>query len=49
MRSKYGKQKITRHLLPYISRSKNNQKMKYGKLTEYNTRIIFLEKSYTKS
>ena len=30
-----------------ISRSKANQAMKLGQLTEYNMRNIFLEKSYT--
>ena len=30
-----GKQIIKIHILPYISRSKNNQKMKLGQLTEY--------------
>ena len=28
--------------------SKDNQAMKFGQLTEYNMRNIFLEKSYTK-
>ena len=31
-----------------ISRSKDNQKMKFAQLIEYNMRNIFLEKSYTK-
>ena len=35
------------HILPNISRSKDNQTMKLGKLIEYNTINIFLEKSYT--
>ena len=32
----------------HISRSKGNQTMKFGQLIEYNMRIIFAEKSYTK-
>ena len=35
-------------MLPNISRSKGNQAMKFGQLIEYNTRNIFVEKSYTK-
>ena len=31
-----------------MSRSKDNQAMKYGPLIEYNMRNIFFEKSYTK-
>ena len=31
-----------------ISQSKSNQKMKFGQITEYKMRNIFLEKSYTK-
>ena len=31
-----------------ISRSKSNQTMKSGQSVEYNTRNIFIEKSYTK-
>ena len=34
------------HILSNISQG--NQKMKFGQLTEYNMRNIFLEKSYTK-
>ena len=34
--------------MPDISRSKANQTMKFGQLTVYNMRSIFLEKSYTK-
>ena len=33
---------------PGYSKSKHNQTMKFGQLIEYNTRNIFLEKSYTK-
>ena len=36
------------HVLPNISRSKANQTMKFGQLTEYNTGNNFLGKSYTK-
>ena len=35
------------HMLSNISRSKNNQTMKFVQLIEYNTAKIFLEKSYT--
>ena len=31
----------------HISRSKDNQAIKFGQLIEYNIRNIFLEKSYT--
>ena len=49
MTSQTGKQIITTHILPNISRTKNNQTMKFGHAIEYNTRnIVFLEKSYTK-
>ena len=36
------------HIIPNISRSEDNQTMKFGQLTECNMRNIFLEKSYTK-
>ena len=36
------------HILAYISRSKGNQTMKFGRLIECNMKNIFLEKSYTK-
>ena len=48
MKSKLGYQTIVVHILPNISRSKDNQTMKFGQLIEYNMRNIFLEKSYTK-
>ena len=48
MTSKLGKQTITIHILPYISRSENNQTIKFGHLIKYNMRRIFLEKSYPK-
>ena len=46
--SQPGKQTIAMHMFPNISRSKDNQTNKFGQLIEYNMRIIFLEKSYTK-
>ena len=48
MTSQTGQQIIMIHILSNISRSKGNQKMKFGPSIEYNTRNIFLEKSYTK-
>ena len=35
------------HLLPNILRNKRYQAIKFGQLTEYNMRNIFVEKSYT--
>ena len=46
--SQPGLQTIAMHILPNISRSKGNQKMKFGQLIEYNLRNSFVEKSYTK-
>ena len=43
-----GEQTIAMHISHNISRSKSNQTMIFGQLVEYNMRIIFLEKSYTK-
>ena len=43
-----GKQTIAIHILPIISRSKDNQTMKFGQLIEYNMRNFFLVKPYTK-
>ena len=40
-------QTIVIQILPNISRSKGNQKMKFVQLIEYKMRNIFLEKSYT--
>ena len=48
MTSQSGKQLITIHILPNISRSKGNCTMKFGQLLEYNIRNIFLKKSNTK-
>ena len=36
------------HILPNISRSQVNQRMKFGQLIEYNMRNIFIEKSFIK-
>ena len=46
--SKSGLKIITIHVLTNILRSKGNQEMELGKLREYNSRNIFLKKSYTK-
>ena len=43
-----GKQTIAIQILANISTSKRNQTMKFGQLIEYNMRIIFLEKSFSK-
>ena len=48
LKSQPGKQTITMHILPYISRDKGNQTMKFGPIIGYNMRDIFLKKSYTK-
>ena len=48
MTSQPGKQTIAIHILPYISRSKDNQTVKFGQLIECNMRNIFLENSYPK-
>ena len=48
MMSEPGKQRIAMHILPNISRSKDNQVIKFGQLIEYNMRKICLEKLYTK-
>ena len=48
MTSKPGKQLISMHILPNISRSKDNQTMKFDQLIEYNMRNTFLENLYTK-
>ena len=42
------KQTITIHVFPNISRSKDNQTIKFGQLIECNMRNIFLEKSQRK-
>ena len=44
-----GKQTLAIHILPYISRSKENQTMKFDQLIEYNIiRSIFVGKSCPK-
>ena len=48
MTSQPGKQTNAMHIFPYISRSKDNQKMKVGQLIEYNVTNIFLEISVAK-
>ena len=48
MTSQPGQQRVVEHMLPDISRSKGNQKMKFGQLLECNMKNIFLEKSYSK-
>ena len=48
MRSQSGKQIITTHILPNISRNKSNQTLKFVQLIEYSMRKVFLEKSYLK-
>ena len=48
MTSQPGKQTIATHIWPYISRSKDNQAVKFGQLIKYNMRKIFLEQSYPK-
>ena len=44
-----GEQTTEIHILTNISRSKDNQSIKFDRLIEYNLRNVFLEKSYTKS
>ena len=49
MMSQTGKQMITIHIMSNICKSKGNQTIKFGQLTEYNMRnILFFEKSYKK-
>ena len=48
MSSQTRKQIIIIHKFPNISRSKGNQTMKFGQLTKYNVRNIFLERLYAK-
>ena len=45
MTSQPGYQTIAMHILPSISRSKDNETMKFGQLIENNIRNIFTEKS----
>ena len=48
MTSQSDSQTIVIHILPNISRNKDNQTIKLAQLTGCNIRNIFLEKSYTK-
>ena len=53
MTSQPGLHTITIHILnishmSHVSRSKNNQIMKFGQLIEYNKRDIFLQESCRK-
>ena len=48
MTSQPRKQTIAIYILPYISRSIDNQTVKSGRLIEYNMKQIFIEKSFTK-
>ena len=48
MTSQSEQQKIIVHIFSNISRSKDNQKMKFGPLIEYNMTNISPEESYTK-
>ena len=48
MTSQPGQQTIGIHILPNISRTKDNQIMKFDQLIEYNMRNIFVEKSCIK-
>ena len=38
--SQTGKQKITSHILPNVSRCKGNQGIKFGQLKKYNVKNI---------
>ena len=48
MTSQPGWQTIVIHILPNISRTKDNQTMKFGHLIKCNKKNISLKKSYTK-
>ena len=48
MTSQPGEQTTKIHILTNTSKSKGNQAIKFGQLTEYNMRNNFLEISYTK-
>ena len=48
MTSQPGLQTTAIHILPNVSRSKDNQTMKFDQLIEYKMRNTFVEKSYTK-
>ena len=44
MTSQPGLKTIAIQILPNISQSKGNQKMKFGQLIEYNKKNIYLQK-----
>ena len=46
--SQPAQQTIVIHILTNISRSKGNQALTFGELTEYDMRNVFLEISYTR-
>ena len=48
MKSQTRQQIIQIHILPNISRRKDNQTMKFGQLTEFNLQNNFLEKWHAK-
>ena len=48
MTSQSASQTIIIHILHNISRSKENQRMKFGQFIEYNKKNIFLQKSCRK-
>ena len=48
MTSQHKKQTVSIHILPNISRIKDNQTAKFCLLIEYSMRNIFLEKSFKK-
>ena len=48
MTSQRKKQTVSIHILPNISKIKDNQRVKFCLLIEYSMRNIFLEKSYIK-
>ena len=43
MTSQAGKQAIAIHILPNISRSKDNHSVEFGQLLQYNMKTFFLE------
>ena len=47
MKSRQGKQTITKHILLNNWKSKGNKTTKFGQLTEYNMRNFFLEKLFS--
>ena len=44
-----SKRTITIHILPNISRSQDNQTLKFGQVIQYNWRDIFLSLAYNKN